>query len=110
MNCDANGACDLGPSHAGRNTMRQPVSQQLDVTLSKDFSDLFKSGVSATLYVQVFNLAHSSNRYVSSANWNEVVSAGTVNGVQKYRLNPTFNVPDRVGTPRQFQLGVRISL
>ena len=110
VNCDANGACDLGPSHAGRNTMRQPVSQQLDVTLSKDFSDLFKSGVSATLYVQVFNLAHSSNRYVSSANWNEVVSAGTVNGVQKYRLNPTFNVPDRVGTARQFQLGVRISL
>ena len=110
VNCDANGACDLGPNHATRNSMRQPVSQQLDVTLSKEFSSLFSSGVGATIYVQVFNLAHSSNRSVSTSNYNEVISAGTVNGVQKYKLNPTFNVPDRVGTARQFQLGVRISL
>ncbi len=110
VNCDANGACDLGPNHASRNSMRQPVSQQLDVTLSKDFSNVLASGVGATIYVQVFNLAHSSNRYVSNANWNEVISAGVVNGVQKYKANPTFNVPDRVGTARQFQLGVRISM
>ncbi len=110
INCDANGACDLGSNHAARNSMREPVSQQLDVTLSKEFSSLFGSGAGATIYIQVFNLAHSSNRYVSSANWNEVISAGVVNGVQKYRLNPTFNITDRVGTARQFQLGVRISL
>ena len=114
VNCDANGACDLGPNHAGRNSARQPSVQTLDATLSKEFRDLLGSGVGATIYVQVFNLAHRANRSLStgssSTNNVQVISAGVVNGVQKYKLNPNYAVPDVAGTPRQFQLGVRISL
>jgi hypothetical protein len=106
VNCDAQGRCDLGPNHASRNDERQPVFQTLDATLSKEF--LF-GPASITLYVQGFNLAHSSNRFISGGNLNRVISGGVVNGVQKYSLNPNYQVADRAGSPRQFQLGARVS-
>jgi hypothetical protein len=101
--------CDLGPNHQPRNGQRQQRQQYLDATLSKEFASMFQSGVGITLYVQGFNLTNSSNRTVTSGNQNQIVSAGTVSGVQKYQYNANFGIYSVVGLPRQFQLGVRVN-
>jgi hypothetical protein len=100
--------CDLGPNHAIRNGQRQGSFNSIDLTLSKEFRDLI-GPVSVTLYAQGFNLGGSSNRTVTGGNQNQIISAGTVSGVQKYQYNANFGVPNSVGLPRRFQVGARIA-
>lgn len=106
VNCDSAGRCDLGPAHVERNGERQQRFQQLDLTISKEFTF---GPVGITLYGQGFNITNTSNRGVTGGNLNKVISAGTVSGVQKYQYNANFGAFNRVGPPRQFQLGARIS-
>lgn len=108
VNCDVLGRCDLGPNHASRNDERQQRFQSLDATLSKEFRRI-GGAVDITLYLQGFNLQHSANRVVTGGNQNQVVSGGVVSGVQKYSINPNYGVGNRVGSPRQFQVGLRIA-
>jgi Carboxypeptidase regulatory-like domain/TonB dependent receptor len=102
---DANG--NPSGAHFDRNTFRQPSFQNLDLALQKRFG-LF-GGVEASLIVQCFNVAHSSNRTTSFTNY-YVRSGGKITAISSTFGQLTL-IPfsDSPGGARQFQLGARLS-
>ena len=85
-------------AHPGRNTERQPRFANLDLRLS--WTARLGGGIDLELIGEAFNLTNRANRYTSAARRVMVDFDGSITS--------SFGELDGVGTPRRYQLGLKI--